>query len=634
MKGTRLILLSFLSIPILVTQLYSQNAGGIPKTKTFTILHTNDLHSSFIGMGPSSDYSPFEINNDETRGGYARLGGLIARKKALHQSQGAVLVLDAGDYSMGTPFGAATRETGCELQMMARMGYDATTFGNHDFDLGPGGLAMSIKAAVDAGFVTPVIASNTNLDAGDSTLSGLRKLASDGHILPYKVVERDGIRFGIFGLLGKEATFYTGGAGAVKFNDAVETARTMVKLLRDSLKSDVVICLSHGGLQIGADGRFSAGDDVHLAETVPGIDIIIGGHSHTALRSPVVIKYRTVILQAGKEGQNLGELVMTVTNGKTRYESWKLNPVNDAVKGDTIIANAIEQFKPLVTKTVFNSRGFSIDQPLAIVPKDLPNTYTNIAAGTILANLVTDAFRSVTHADIGFTANGMLRAPLKRGKTGVQTVYDIFAIAPLGAGIVDPTAGSALVTAYFTGRELKNILEFLLVDNPSHPGEYFPRCSGLKFTYDTARPKYDVVTGIELGEFSKGYKTIDISGTEGKLYSLTCPLYLGMIIVAIPGYTKGLLTLQPKNALGIPLKSKVEALALPDVNLAEMLPPAGIKLDNQGAVLRTNSVTEVKEWQAIMDYMHKLPVVKGSQLPVIPVDERAVEVRYVLAGSK
>jgi 5'-nucleotidase len=228
----------------------------------------------------------------------------------------------------------------------------------------------------------------------------------------------------------------------------------------------------------------------------------------------------------------------------------------------------------------------------------------------------------------------MLRAPLKRGKTGVQTVYDIFAIAPLGAGIVDPTAGSALVTAYFTGRELKNILEFLLVDNPSHPGEYFPRCSGLKFTYDTARPKYDVVTGIELGEFSKGYKTIDISGTEGKLYSLTCPLYLGMIIVAIPGYTKGLLTLQPKNALGIPLKSKVEALALPDVNLAEMLPPAGIKLDNQGAVLRTNSVTEVKEWQAIMDYMHKLPVVKGSQLPVIPVDERAVEVRYVLAGSK
>ena len=108
--------------------------------KTFTILHTNDMHSAFIGMGPAADYTPFTLNDDKTRGGYARLAALIARRRTARQGQGPVLVLDAGDYSMGTAFGAAGRETGGELQVMSRMGYDATTFGNHEFDLGPDGL--------------------------------------------------------------------------------------------------------------------------------------------------------------------------------------------------------------------------------------------------------------------------------------------------------------------------------------------------------------------------------------------------------------------------------------------------------------------------------------------------------------
>ncbi|MFZ0020997.1 MAG: metallophosphoesterase [Acetobacteraceae bacterium] len=114
--------------------------------KTFTILHTNDMHSAFIGMGPSSDYTPFTLNDDTTRGGYARLAAMIAMRKQARVDQGPVLVLDAGDYSMGTAFGAASRETGGELQIMSLMGYDATTFGNHDFDLGPEGLAQSRSA--------------------------------------------------------------------------------------------------------------------------------------------------------------------------------------------------------------------------------------------------------------------------------------------------------------------------------------------------------------------------------------------------------------------------------------------------------------------------------------------------------
>jgi 5'-nucleotidase / UDP-sugar diphosphatase len=126
-------------------------------------------------------------------------------------------------------------------------------------------------------------------------------------------------------------------------------------------------------------------------------------------------------------------------------------------------------------------------------------------------------------------------------------------VTPLGAGVVDPTTGSALVTGYFTGVELKRLLEFFLIDNPAHPGEYFPRVSGLRFHYDKSRPTFDVVTVIELADFDRGYREIDISGQDGRLYSLTCPLMVGQILVGIPKYTKGSWLLHPRTSLACPL---------------------------------------------------------------------------------
>ncbi len=179
--------------------------------KTFTILHTNDVHSAFIGMGPARDYTPFTLNDDKTRGGYARLAALIANRKEARKGQGPVLVLDAGDYSMGTAFRAATREIGGELKLMSRMGYDATTFGNHEFDYGPEGLGQSIGVAAKAGRVPAVLATNTSFAKQDATLADLQRLSSDGVIRRSLVIERNGIRFGLFGVIGKEAIFYANG---------------------------------------------------------------------------------------------------------------------------------------------------------------------------------------------------------------------------------------------------------------------------------------------------------------------------------------------------------------------------------------------------------------------------------------
>lgn len=610
----------------------TEPAAAADGRKTFTILHTNDMHSAFVGMGPASDYTPFTPNDDQTRGGYARIGALIASRRKAREGQGPVLVLDAGDFSMGTAFAAASREIGGELQLMARMGYDATTFGNHEFDLGPDGLGKAIAVARKAGRIPAVLSANSDFSGGDPTLADLQQLVEAGAIRRHLVIERGGVRFGLFGLLGKEAQIYTSG-GAAKFPDPVESARAVVKTLRETEKVDVVIALSHGGVQKDKDGRFSLGEDVELPVAVPGIDVVIGGHSHTELSEPIIANGRTPVVQTGKEGRNVGELVVSLDGGRLTVESYRLYPIDDSIPGDRAVADQIDQLKQGVTTAVFASRGYRVDQPLAVTPQDLSNAFTDIAASTLLANLVTDAFRQATQADIGFNVNGMMRAPLLRGKTGVLTVYDVFAVAPLGAGVLDMTAGSTLVTAWFTGRELKNMLEFFLVDNPTHPGEYFPRASGMRFRYDKSRPALDVVTAIELGDLDRGYKAIDIGGSDTRLYSLTCSLYLGVILVAIPKYTKGKLALVAKNKAGQPLASKVEALDAPRENSGYLLAPPGT-VDRSSVATRAGSGAprEIKEWQAIMDHLRDLPVKSKGELPTIPVDARAAEVRAIRAA--
>jgi 5'-nucleotidase / UDP-sugar diphosphatase len=612
-----------------------------PRT-TFTILHTNDIHSNLIGMAPSSDYTPETLNDDATLGGVARLATLIASTRKAREAQGPVLTLDAGDYSMGTAFGAAIRETGAELQLLSLMGYDATTFGNHDYDLGPDGMAVAIGVAADAGRIPAVVASNTDFSGSDPSLSGLKALARDGVVRRHAVIERGGVRFGLFGLLGKEAVLYTGGAGAITFPDAVETGKEMVRILRETEKVDVVIALSHGGLLRNPDGTYTTGGDVTLAEQVPGIDVVVGGHSHTPLEKAIVVGGRTPVVQAGLYSHFLGELVVTLDGDTLSMDSYTLHPVDDAIAGDPTVTREIEQFKRVATKAVFASRGYRVDEPLVIVTEDVPNTFSDIVASTPLANFVCDADRAATGADIVLTANGMVRSGFTRGKSGVQTVYDVFAASPLGKGVVDQTAGSALVTAYLSGLEIKNVLEYFLVENPAHPGESFPRTSGMRFRYDPSRPKYDVVTAIEVGDLDHGYAPIDISGKDKRLFSVTSPLYMAMLIVAVPANSKGALPLTAKHKDGTPLTSQVEAVEeAPRAATPYLLPPrhtvdkrsVAATTDEGSATTDEGSLREVKEWQAVMDHLRRLPVKSPGELPLFPLDERTREMRAIKAFS-
>ena len=144
--------------------------------------------------------------------------------------------------------------------------------------------------------------------------------------------------------------------------------------------------------------------------------MVIGGHSHTELREAIIVNDRTPVVQTGKQSENLGELVLTLDGGKLTVESYRLYPVDDTIAGDRSIADEIDKLKKSVTGVVFASRGYGIDQPLAVAPRDLPNTFADITASTLLANLCTDSFRKATQADIGFSVNGLMRSRLDTGE--------------------------------------------------------------------------------------------------------------------------------------------------------------------------------------------------------------------------
>lgn len=542
-----------------------------------------------------------------------------------------MLVLDIGDFSIGTPFGGAFVETGAELQCLALAGYDATTFGNHEFDSGPAALAKGIKVAWMAGRMPAILAANTDFTAADPGLAGLKDLARVGVLRSHMVIERGCIKFGLFGMMGPDSIQFTINPGALTFPDPIETARKMVKQLREE-GADVIICLSHGGVREPKKGPITEGDDIDLARAVPGIDVIVGGHTHTFVREPVFVN-GTPVVQAGCYGQAMGELVIRMDGRDRKVASYKLHSIDDTIPGDPRLAKEMAGFKAETSRIVFKPRGFKIDEPLAVIDRDWPNTFFDLKASMPLGNLVSDSIRHATKADVAINAAGMVRAGLTKGTHGVQTAYDLFLLAPLGIGVADQSAGGSLVVAYFTGREIKNCLEFLLPGNPNLPGQYFPRVSGMRFRYDPSRPKFDAVTQIELGDLARGYRVIDTTENAKEILAVACNLYFGLVLASIPGKTKGQLPLTPKKKDGSPLTSRTEALPDRPQTGPYLIPPKGT-IDKDGVVKGAGAgvTLEIKEWQAVMDYLKSLPKKDARGVTVLEMDERSKEIRAIRAS--
>ena len=266
--------------------------GGLPfgsclgeTEKRITILHTNDVHSHI---------EPFSADHDK----YPNLGGVARRAsliESIRQENPNTLLFDAGDIFQGTPyfnyFGGEV-----EFKMMGKLGYDASTIGNHDFDNGIDGLEKQLPHASFDFLIANYDFKNTVLD---------------GRTKPYKVYNINGIRIGVFGLgieldglvdplLYKETQYL----------DPVEIAQDMSTLLREDKGCDLVICLSHLGYYYKKSPQVIS--DLNLAQQTKNIDLIIGGHTHTFLKKPTVVKNlvgeNMLINQVGCWGVNVGRI--------------------------------------------------------------------------------------------------------------------------------------------------------------------------------------------------------------------------------------------------------------------------------------------------------------------------------------
>ena len=255
------------------------------ETKHITILHTNDVHSHI-------DPFPADHPRNANIGGVARRASLI---ESIRKENSNVLLLDAGDIFQGTPY---FNYYGGELEfkLMSMLNYDLATMGNHDFDNGLEGFVAQLPHA-KFDFVS------ANYDFKNTMLDGIVK--------PYKIFTKNGIKIGVFGLgIQLEGLVDKKNYKETVYNDPIETAQEMTRILKTQEKCDLVICLSHIGYTYKNEPEKIS--DLNLAAKTKDIDLIIGGHTHTFLDKPTIVKnldgIDTLVNQVGCYGINLGRI--------------------------------------------------------------------------------------------------------------------------------------------------------------------------------------------------------------------------------------------------------------------------------------------------------------------------------------
>jgi 5'-nucleotidase len=540
----------------------------------------------------------------------ARLATAVGGAKAAAAADGTpVLLLDGGDFMMGTLFEFLATQASAELTMMHALGYDATTIGNHELDWTPHGLAGILNAAVTKNVTVPILSSNMNFSATDPADDELKALADAGVIQPKLVKTVGSLKVGFFGLIGANAVQVTPQSAPLTFDPIADAATRMVKELRETDKVDLVIALSHSGID-----HTGAGEDADLAAKVPGIDVIISGHTHESLEQPKLVG-STIIVTAGSYTQFLGKLALTVTpsgvpgtQSTVAVDSYQLQPIDDKIMGDQTTQDGVDAFIAGLDTSLASS-GLAYKKVLASTAADLPLPDRKEAP---IGNLVTDAYRTISAAlqptdppVIAVDANGALRAPILAGKTGKIWFADLFRVTPLGIG-PDQIPGYSLVTFYLNAKDIRSGLE--LGGAPELvPGEFFLQVSGLKVTYDMSKPVFGRVSSLKLVT-PTGDQTLDLNDTT-TCYKVVTISYVAGLLGAVESLTSKLLKVQAK-----------------DKDCVTLVDPTTRFVD---ADPTKDGVQELKHWQATLKYVTGLPDATGDGIPDVPPAYAAPQGRIV-----
>ena len=543
-----------------------------------TLLFTHDLHARLEPDGrPGKSPS----------GGFARLSALAIKERA--KNPGGTLLLDAGDFCSGTLFDSILAQEAPELNAMGAMGYDAVTFGNHDFEAGPGNVALELAAANNPRRPA-ILLSNTLLDPEKPGLTALAKAFAAWPVKKYAVFERNGLRIGIFGLMGRQASGYVQTPG-ISFTDPVAAASETVKALREKEKCGLVIALSHSGTASDRHGRDNS-EDEELAKAVPGIDVIISGHTHSLLKTPLTAG-KTLIVSSGYWGRNLGilELEKDPAGGfrAARYELRHAGagPVDEEILG------MVDRWKAKIDELYLAKYGLKYDSPVAwsfgfTPPAQVENSTEPLAMGDLAA----DAFRAglkaaegpaYKYAAAAVIPLGLIKSSLFEGE--IKTP-DIFRVMPIGAG-VDGKAGHSVAAFHLYGADLLRLLEADATIARRNPDARL-MTAGIRFSWSFSAPPFARVKEVSLEEPDGSYKPLE----EGRLYRIVtsehAALYMRLFFNP---------PIVPLNSEGTPLKNIKEALVLsggPGERIA------------------------LKEWVALAHFLSSFPRTGPGGLPQVP----------------
>ncbi|MBW2702921.1 MAG: bifunctional metallophosphatase/5'-nucleotidase [Deltaproteobacteria bacterium] len=567
--------------------------SGGDDPKDLVIYHLNDRHSHWLGF-PSCDYGPSV--SDGTEGGAARWFKFVEDARATEEN---LLLLDAGDFTQGTLF-AAAENAAADLNTMQALGFDAAAVGNHELDWGPAGLAAMLQAANKP--TIPLLAANMHFDptdAGDDSLEALYGPEGESGKLihPYIVrVMPNGLKVGIFGLLGLDAESTIPQAAPLSFSsgasDLAETAQQVVNTLRDDEGVDVVILLAHLGIENGADGY--VGETDMLARNTTGIDIIASGHAHTLTPEPVSVPsekgdWSTQFIEAGRYGDHLARWDVKAGGGEVKEAIGQVITIDDSLESSETLTplldglvDSIEQdllaSYPLLPAAEAFLEG-EICQKLCSSSCDLERLSSQ---ANNLGNLVADAVRLAAGTDAAFISNGGdLRSSLQRDTSGGFSLADAFIVTPLGIG-PEGSIGYPLVKLYLSWDQIKFVLEGTSADMGLSKNDYFLNVSGLKITMDTNQPTYTRIRIIEqysaLDETDTPVLIFDADNGGWQVDSTECISVTSSLYIA-----------SFSASMGIKIK---------DENCQE-LPPGGYL----NGIIKNGQGQEVKLWYATAGFL-------------------------------
>ena len=592
-----------LTIAMLMPLAQAVTVKAAADTKQIDVLFTHDTHSHL------DSFSTIVNGEQKEVGGFAKIKTLINEKK---KEDPDTLILDGGDFSMGTLIQTVYDTEAAELRMLGYLGYDVTTFGNHEFDYRSQGLANMLKAANSSGETLPeIVVCNVDWDSMEKAglNDGQKQIQSAFEtygVKDYVMVQKGDVKIAVVGVFGKDA-LECAPTCELSFKDPVEAVKKTVEEIKKNEEADMIACVSHGGTWEDE----SKSEDELLAKAVPDLDLIISGHTHSELQE-AIRHGNTYIVSCGEYGRNLGSLSMTQnSDGRWNLSAYELIPVSEDVKADKATQERIDALMDTVDTNYLADFGYTRKEVLAQNDvefnslEEMGTEHKELNLGDIMADAYVYAVENSEYydgdpVDVAVVPSGTVRDTYTKGDITVEDVYNSFS---LGIG-KDGVAGYPLINAYLTGKELKLVAEVdaSISDFMTTARLY---CSGLNFTYNPHRMILNKVTDCYLTRADGERTEIE----DDKLYHVVTDLYTGQMLGSVMKMSYGLLSLEPKDKDGNPIE-----------NLEDH------------AVMEGNK--ELKAWDAIARYMQSFDDADGDGIANVSEYYATTHDRKVVDDSK